>query len=463
MHRQNVIDSLLELHQTRYSCVFRLERGSIKRQLVVLDGAVAYAESNLPAEHLAHVMLQKNLMTAKNLVRISDLMRTGLTSDEAISQATGMQDTDIETALKEQALLILGSVLSWDCAPRFLTLKGLPRRRCSLHYPIPNLIMESARCVVLAGAGYALPAPSASTSVHSLPAVGTRALLPLNAAEAFIYGELLQSLPCDEILRLIPIGDQKTEHLVQVLLMVGLARLEKTQDSQADDPLGSQIEDMLHRFEVANYYDILGTASSATDAEIKDAYYELARRYHPDRFAARDFSDDLRAGVEKLFTYITGAYATLSNAGARAEYDKTRLQKESLVETTLQGRAAADSDKDKMAEALFRAGRLAARQKQFEKAVERLRECVWLRPDVARYHYHLAVAQSEIASLRKDAERHLLKAIDLEPMNADHRVQLGKLYLKVNLPNKAEAQFQEALHWDPDNSEAQSLLHPHEY
>jgi Flp pilus assembly protein TadD len=134
------------------------------------------------------------------------------------------------------------------------------------------------------------------------------------------------------------------------------------------------------------------------------------------------------------------------------------LKKESRVEAAGQGRAAADSEKERMAETLYRAGRTSIIQGDFEKAVAQLRECVWLRPDVARFHNLLGVAQSEIVLQRKEAEQHLLKAVALDPMRPDSHIELGKLYIKVSLPKRAEVQFHEALSVDPNNSEALRLL-----
>ncbi len=60
--------------------------------------------------------------------------------------------------------------------------------------------------------------------------------------------------------------------------------------------------------------------------------------------------------------------------------------------------------------------------------------------------------------MRKDAERHLLKSIELDGMQVEPYIALGKLYISVNLPRRAEMQLQEALRWDPDNLEAKKLL-----
>jgi len=43
-------------------------------------------------------------------------------------------------------------------------------------------------------------------------------------------------------------------------------------------------------------------------------------------------------------------------------------------------------------------------------------------------------------------------------MMLESRIALGKLYIKVNLPKRAETQFQEVLRWDPENPEANKML-----
>lgn len=64
-----------------------------------------------------------------------------------------------------------------------------------------------------------------------------------------------------------------------------------------------------------NYYDILGVAKSASEAEIKKAYKKLAMQYHPDRNKG-----DKKA--EAKFKEINEAYQTLSDTTKKKNYDQ---------------------------------------------------------------------------------------------------------------------------------------------
>lgn len=62
------------------------------------------------------------------------------------------------------------------------------------------------------------------------------------------------------------------------------------------------------------YYDILGISASATQAQIKTAYYKQSFAYHPDRNAGSDEAT-LR------FSEINEAYTVLGNKALRKKYD----------------------------------------------------------------------------------------------------------------------------------------------
>ena len=64
-----------------------------------------------------------------------------------------------------------------------------------------------------------------------------------------------------------------------------------------------------------DYYEILGVKKTATEAELKKAYRDLAKKYHPDKNKGNK-------EAENRFKEISEAYAVLSDKEKRAQYDR---------------------------------------------------------------------------------------------------------------------------------------------
>ena len=63
-----------------------------------------------------------------------------------------------------------------------------------------------------------------------------------------------------------------------------------------------------------DYYEVLGVAKDASSSDLKNAFRSLARKYHPDRSQEDD--------AENKFKEIQEAYAVLSDAEKRAQFDR---------------------------------------------------------------------------------------------------------------------------------------------
>lgn len=68
------------------------------------------------------------------------------------------------------------------------------------------------------------------------------------------------------------------------------------------------------------HYELLGVATDADKKTIKQAFYRLAGVLHPDRYFGKRLGS-YRAKLEAIFTRVSFAAETLSNAQRREEYD----------------------------------------------------------------------------------------------------------------------------------------------
>src|SRR6202162_1273446 len=66
--------------------------------------------------------------------------------------------------------------------------------------------------------------------------------------------------------------------------------------------------------ECKDYYKVMGVARDATEAQIKQAYRKLARKYHPDVSKEPD--------AEARFKDVAEAYKALKDPEKRAAYDQ---------------------------------------------------------------------------------------------------------------------------------------------
>ena len=71
-----------------------------------------------------------------------------------------------------------------------------------------------------------------------------------------------------------------------------------------------------------DYYRVLGMSSAASEQEIRDAYYKLAARLHPD-VHGEGLEAAFHRRLTTVFSRVVEAYRVLSDPVRRREYDQT--------------------------------------------------------------------------------------------------------------------------------------------
>ncbi len=222
------------------------------------------------------------------------------------------------------------------------------------------------------------------------------------------------------------------------------------------------LENYLVRVEQsATYYEILDVSPDAEAAIIKAGYFGLAKRFHPDLFYRR-VEDGLHRRIQNAFTELAQAYETLRNKESREVYD-FKLRKE-IANLSKFSKTKTDSPQtsaerlEQQAAENFEQGYDLVMDDQYDEAVSYLARAVHLAGGNARYRAYYGKALSASRETYRQAEAEFQHALRIEPDNADYRLMLAELFVKIGLVKRAEGELTRVLEKSPNNREARSLL-----
>jgi curved DNA-binding protein CbpA len=211
---------------------------------------------------------------------------------------------------------------------------------------------------------------------------------------------------------------------------------------KADSAFLEKVEDLYKRLECTDYYDILGIEKWATQDKLKKAYYNVAKKFHPDIHFYIP-SDTLKNKLNIIFSHITEAYKILSDPKTRREYDDSLSIKPAKIE----------SDNIEIARTRFGEGKKAFKKRSYAEAAELLGQAAYLDGSVPDYHFSLGLALEKAKRLR-EAEKALRHALKIAPYNANYLAKLGHVYLQLDLKLRATTTFEKAIKFDPSNERA---------
>ncbi|MGO8971045.1 MAG: DnaJ domain-containing protein [Myxococcaceae bacterium] len=82
---------------------------------------------------------------------------------------------------------------------------------------------------------------------------------------------------------------------------------------------GTELERLFAALDGLDYFEVMGLASTAAPADIKRAFHQLSRTYHPDRFF-QSLDTELRGRVHAVYKRVTEAYFVLRDDARRKKY-----------------------------------------------------------------------------------------------------------------------------------------------
>ena len=217
---------------------------------------------------------------------------------------------------------------------------------------------------------------------------------------------------------------------------------------------------------VLEHYEVLGVTPTASTAEIRSAYFRLAKQLHPDRQARTD------PVATERFLAVQNAYETLRDPARREEYDR-QLERSATPGDANDDAAASTTRPEPTPVPVGRRGPSLEEARDarlaYQKAISLLESgdraralrtmgavvrAVPDEPDYESLLGHLMALEGERLHRARD---HCRRAVEAEPYNAEFRARLGHVYLQAGLTGTAQESFDAALDLDP----AQPLAREH--
>lgn len=197
----------------------------------------------------------------------------------------------------------------------------------------------------------------------------------------------------------------------------------------------------------ADHYEVLGVKRDAPAAQVKAAYFRLAKAYHPDAMPAGS-DPEVTALCASLFAKVSEAWAVLGEDAKRAAY---------LQELESGGTEKVDVLNIFKAEQAFQDGTLLVKARRYDEARARFAEAIALHP--AEPEYEMWKAWCEFLVAPDKRPRHAPAAAAIEaalkrnPRCAQGYLFLGQMAKIVGDVALAEKHLKRGLGVAPDHAD----------
>ena len=206
------------------------------------------------------------------------------------------------------------------------------------------------------------------------------------------------------------------------------------------------------------------------EVEVKEAYFRLAKRFHPDVHHGESLGD-LRDKLEAVFIRLGEAYDVLRDPRRRGDYEE-RLGRQRPKPAAAPAGGVAEpenappepprdpEEEARLAEEAVRQAAKLVEQEKYWDAIQKLEPAVEAAQGKARLRARVLLARCYVKNPKwaKSAEAMLLAATREEPRAVEPWALLGAFYAEKGLRTRATAMYRKALELNPDHEEAARYL-----
>ena len=511
---EGVLPSVLrELYVGRQTGVLRFTQGAARRTIQLVKGSIVNAASEAPEEHLGETLVRLGRLSRADVDRAGEVVRREHKRLGAVLIEMGAFDRDqLEDALAVHAHEILLRIFegagegSYEFEP---SASEVVQGEFTLKLSTGEIILDAVRRVrdpdVLR---YALGDIDRILALSTDPLLRFQRL-KLTPSDGYILSRIDGTLSAREVMQLLSLPGEDVQRSLFGLLCTGVveyaagppkaaakapplrprppARPEGTRPAPAAAPAPPvapgappapreasadtrakrrEIAEAFETLRAKTHFEALGLQRTATEAQVKEAYFGLARRFHPDTHHDPDMAD-LRDKLESVFIRLGEAYEVLRNPRSRAAYESELASRMPRAPAPAPSAAAAppvpapvpEMDPAAAALSVRRAEKLMEQGKYWD-AIQLLEPAVPVLDgkQKQRARLDLARAYTKNPNWVHQAEETLHEVVRDDPKNVEAYLALAQLYKAGGLRSRSVGMFRKVLELKPDNEEALAEL-----
>jgi hypothetical protein len=497
LNEQPLVELIREIVSQGLDGVLRLRHGAVRVVVYFERGEIIYAAANIRELRFSEYLKKQEVMSEEEVQALGD-SKSDLALAASLSASGQIDQKTVNRLMTKQVVDVLRVALLWP--------EGTWEFDSRAHLDDPIRVRIDARSLLLQAARKMQPEMIAERLPNHEEVISQAAAVSDSATLSPEEGYLLSRLANPDSLKdlIVSSGLPEAEVLrsLYALALAGFAKRERwpsalrkdrafivpatppvaeetvAEGSQAEasvHSMATELEELLQRLDnAASHYEVLNLKHEATTEEIKNSYYSLARRYHPDLFHMQK-GTPLHASVESAFAKIAQAYVTLTDPKKRSGYNAKLAAREKVklaavevpkaserdrlrAEAAKKEQAVAEENDLARAETSFQEGFLALQQGQTKAAIVSLAAAARLAPAEARFRAYYGRALATVEATRRLAEAELQAALKLDPENFGYRLMLAELYFDLGFLRRAEGELKRALIAEPNNPSGLKLL-----